>query len=94
MTEAMLSKDLVKYHAVKMAIATGLMPEIDFIWSIQRSRGEKECFGRRMNCPEASCRWHELCRHVHNFAAIPLFQLNSPAWAAQTVPELTGNLSD
>ena len=44
-----------------MAIHEGVMPNLDLIWRIQKQEQNAECFGRKPNCSNYACRWHEKC---------------------------------
>ena len=49
-------------RALRMAIATGEMADINLIHAIQREEGCEPCFGRaEQRCAHTSCRWHCQC---------------------------------
>lgn len=58
-----------------MGIATGQMPNVELIWSIQRSEGQKECFGRGLDCTKRQCRWREQCLGMDFYARSSLTSL-------------------
>jgi hypothetical protein len=60
---------------MKMGIATGDMPDVEFIWSVQRSEGSRECFGQGKSCQERVCRWRAKCMALDFFAEISLASL-------------------
>lgn len=60
---------------MKMGIATGDMPDVEFIWSVQRSEGSRECFGRGLGCQERNCRWRVRCLALDFFAEQSLSSL-------------------
>lgn len=64
----MQTKEGIKFRAMKMGIATGDMPDVEFIWSVQRSEGSRECFGRGLGCQERNCRWRVRCLALDFFA--------------------------
>jgi hypothetical protein len=57
----MFSAETIKHHALLMGVETGQMPEVEFIWSIQKSEGEQRCFGQGVSCPKLDCRWLRQC---------------------------------
>ncbi len=58
----MLPYHLAKARALRHAIETGLLAEMDLIHSIQSQEGHEPCFGRMENhCPQTQCRWHAEC---------------------------------
>jgi len=57
---------------MKMGIATGDMPDVEFIWSVQRSEGSRECFGQGFGCQERGCSWRDKCVALDFFAEISL----------------------
>jgi len=58
-----------------MGIATGQMPNVELIWSVQRSEGQEECFGRGLDCTKGRCRWREQCLSLDFFARSSLTSL-------------------
>ena len=71
----MQSKAGVKFRAMKMGIATGDMPDVEFIWSVQRSEGSRECFGQGVGCQERGCNWRARCMALDFFADVSLASL-------------------
>jgi hypothetical protein len=61
-------QDGIKYRAVRMGVITGEMPEVEFIWEIQRSEGVRACFGQGYGCKEFGCRWRNECMALEQFA--------------------------
>jgi hypothetical protein len=57
----MLSRAAIKNKAVLMGIQTGDMPDVDFIWAVQRAEGHESCFGNGLTCSNRSCRWRKQC---------------------------------
>jgi hypothetical protein len=58
----MLDIHIARDRAVRRAIDTGDMPNIDLIHAIQRMEGLRPCFGcMEEQCPHATCRWHSQC---------------------------------
>ena len=66
----MVSVELIKARAWKMAVATGQMPEVEFIWSMQRSQGTPVCFGQGKDCQKKDCRWRCQCMELEEYANI------------------------
>jgi len=58
-----------------MGIATGDMPDVEFIWSVQRFEGSQVCFGRGIGCRENSCCWRIKCLALDFFAEMSLSTL-------------------
>jgi hypothetical protein len=61
-------QDGIKYRAVRMGVITGKMPEVEFIWEIQRSEGVQACFGQGYGCKEFCCRWRNQCLALEQYA--------------------------
>jgi hypothetical protein len=58
----MLDIHIARDRAVRRAIDTGEMPNLDLIQTIQRTEGSRPCFGRaEEQCPQLNCRWHSQC---------------------------------
>ena len=73
-----------------MGVATGDMPDVEFIWSVQRALGGPICFGQGANCSKRQCRWWQQCQNLKLFADVPLMALASvktPAKLAETGTE-------
>ena len=68
----MLSKEAIKFRAVKMGIATGDMPDVEFVWSVQRAEGVEECFGQGLTCQRKMCSWRKNCVALDFFADSPV----------------------
>lgn len=58
----MVGKEAVKHRAMMMGVATGQMPDVEFIWRIQREERNEECFGHGLKCTRSNCRWRSVCR--------------------------------
>ena len=71
----MLTEETIKFRAMKMGIATGDMPDVEFIWSVQRSEGSRVCFGQGIDCRENGCSWRAKCLALDFFAEISLSAL-------------------
>jgi len=67
----MLSKEAIKFRAVRMGVSTGDMPDVDFIWSVQRGEGADECFGQGLTCQNKICCWRKDCKALDFFADLP-----------------------
>jgi hypothetical protein len=63
----MISKREIKYHATRMGIATGNMPNMELLWMKQSDDGESECFGRVPDCMKPDCSWQHPCRQFMSF---------------------------
>jgi len=58
----MLSVREAKDRAVRRAILTGELPNIDLIHRIQRFEGSAPCFGRlEQECTNTACPWYDQC---------------------------------
>jgi hypothetical protein len=58
----MLSLADACHRAVRRAIKTGAMSEMDFIHTVQRAEGYQPCFGRtEESCSQIGCRWYAEC---------------------------------
>ena len=69
----MLDIHAARDRAIRRAIATGQLPNIDLIHAIQKSEGYRQCFGRcRSSCPEMICRWHTDCMALASFKPAPV----------------------
>jgi hypothetical protein len=61
----MVSEFEARERAVRLAVRTGNMPEIDFIHSVQVFEGFEPCFGRADKwCTNTACRWHKECMEL------------------------------
>lgn len=58
----MQTVEAIKYQALMMGIETGRMPEVEFIWSVQKSEGGQMCFGQGFDCDKSGCRWLKQCK--------------------------------
>jgi hypothetical protein len=66
----MLSLDDACDRAMRRAIKTGEMAEMDFIHAIQQAEGHQACFGRAEGpCARVGCRWHVECAELANTEA-------------------------
>ena len=63
----MTSREIIQDRAIRMGIATGDMPEVEFIWRIQEAEGHQPCFGQSEDCQSPDCRWREACRALNGF---------------------------
>ncbi len=76
-------------RAVRRAVETGLMPNIDLIHAHQRREGFEPCFGRTENvCHCSDCRWFEECAALAMFK--PRSRLGTPRGGRRGAGELTG----
>jgi len=73
----MLTYPAAHDRALRRAISTGELAEMDFIHSIQEAEGVFPCFGRMEEpCDKVTCRWHEECMALLAVRAVanePLF---------------------
>jgi hypothetical protein len=68
----MLDIHVARDRAVRRAIDTGHMPNIDLIHTIQRTEGFRPCFGRLEGlCSEFVCRWHTDCMALADYRPSP-----------------------
>jgi hypothetical protein len=69
-TVTMLDIPAARDRAIRRAIETGQMPNMDLIHATQRSEGFEPCFGRCTHtCDRHSCRWYADCAALANFSA-------------------------
>ncbi len=62
----MEDQNLIREKALRLAVRTGLAPDLEFVWDTQRQEGTGECFGSiRPSCP-SNCRWRQRCRLLSN----------------------------
>lgn len=54
-----------------MGVATGDMPDVDFVWSVQRAECVDECFGNGLTCQNKICCWRKNCKALDFFADSP-----------------------
>ena len=53
---------VVREKAVRLAVRTGIAPDLDFVWDAQQHDEGRVCFGAyRPSCPRR-CRWLDRCR--------------------------------
>jgi hypothetical protein len=58
----MLPYPIARARALRRAVLTGQLAEMDFIHAIQAAEGSQTCFGRaEADCKQADCRWHDEC---------------------------------
>lgn len=70
----MLDIHAAKDRAVRLAILTGHMTNMDLIHARQRAEGFEACFGRSVgDCRHAHCRWHGECSKLTNADASESF---------------------
>jgi hypothetical protein len=77
----------IRERALRMAIATGEMPEVDFIWTVQKAEGNQACFGHIASCSSSECRWRKHCVALNAYAVKmpkgPGFQLEPPQYPSR-----------
>lgn len=54
----------IREKAVRIAVRTGWMPDLDFIWKWQQSEGYEPCFGSCCESCTKRCRWYKGCLKV------------------------------
>lgn len=60
----MEDRSVIREKAVRLAVRTGVAPDLEFIWDAQKAEGKRQCFGSfQPSCPQ-ECRWFERCRVV------------------------------
>lgn len=71
--KTMLDVHTARDRAVRRAIQTGEMPNLDLIHTMQKAEGCQPCFGRTESpCAETICRWHEQCMALSAFSPTAL----------------------
>ena len=63
----MVSQEIIRVQALRMGITTGDMPEVDFIWKIQKAEGNQPCFGQIVGCLSLNCRWRDHCVALESY---------------------------
>jgi hypothetical protein len=75
----MLEIRAARDRAVRRAIETGEMPNMDLIHTMQRAEGNQPCFGRSEGaCHQHVCRWHGECATLGTYRP----QARPAAWEA------------
>ncbi len=73
----MLSYAAARDRALRRAVQTGTLAEMDFIHDVQQAEGLVPCFGRmEMPCDRVACRWYAECMallEVRDVADEPIF---------------------
>ena len=73
----MLTFQEARQRALRRAIDTGDLAEMDFIHAVQEAEGLAPCFGRMEGpCERVSCRWYQECMallEVREVAEEPMF---------------------
>lgn len=58
----MLSYAAARDRAIRRAVETGQLAEMEFIHTVQAAEGFQPCFGRAEEpCDRFQCRWHAEC---------------------------------
>jgi len=82
----LLDSRIARERALRCAIQTGSVCDLNLIHAIQRSAGHEPCFGRAADaCPETHCRWHDSCMALLEF--VPLAYAAGPVLRYRTEPE-------
>ena len=71
----LFSVENIKYRAVVMGVKTGQMPDVGFIWAVQKDQGDPVCFGQGVDCQQLDCRWRGECRALDSYENVTL-----PSW--------------
>ena len=74
-----------------MGIATGDMPDVEFIWAVQRTEDSDVCFGQGNGCTRRNCRWRARCVALDFFADYTLPMAAVPAQSNDKIPLLIQN---
>ena len=53
----MVSRERIKNQAVMMGIETGDMPEVNYIWEVERDEWHETCFGQGLGGVRTACHW-------------------------------------
>jgi len=80
----------IKNRALMMGITTGDMPDVDFIWSVQKSEGKDVCFGQGLNCLSKNCHWYKKCRALDFFADVS-FPVRPPSNHEERIQPLSAS---
>lgn len=68
----MTPREEIKHRAFMMGIASGDMPNVDLIWSLQKVEGFQDCFGQGLHCKTKHCKWRSRCIALDFYADTPL----------------------
>jgi len=85
----MLDIRTARDRAVRRAVETGEMPNLDLIHQIQKTEGHHPCFGRCEGfCGEVRCRWHGQCMALSSYSVKPAPSGGRRLAAPQRLPRL------
>lgn len=59
---AMVDDHIVREKALRLAIRTGVAPDLDFVWATQEKEKGNVCFGAFEPSCGRSCRWYDRCK--------------------------------
>ncbi len=72
----MVIQEIIRDQAMRMGVETGDMPEVDFIWTVQKAEGNQPCFGQSAGCLSMNCRWRNQCVALDAYRENPLGGVN------------------
>jgi len=58
----MLDQHVIREKAIRLAVRTGIAPDLDFVWTTQRKETGRVCFGLFEPTCDPSCYWYDRCR--------------------------------
>lgn len=58
----MLDQHVIREKALRLAVRTGVAPDLDFVWTTQRKETGRVCFGSFKPTCDPSCYWFDRCR--------------------------------
>ena len=61
---AMEDKYILREKALRLAIRTGVAPDLDFVWATQEKEQGVVCFGAFEPSCSRACRWYDRCKLV------------------------------
>jgi hypothetical protein len=82
----MITREIIRDQALRMGIATGDMPEVDFIWTAQKAEGNQPCFGQSTGCLSLNCRWRDHCVALDSYTENVLADANIYLGTPQDTP--------
>lgn len=53
---------VVREKALRLAVRTGVAPDLDFVWAAQERENGRVCFGAFQSSCARRCRWYDRCR--------------------------------
>ena len=55
---------IIREKALRLAVRTGIAPDLDFVWRWQKEEGCEMCFGSFTDTCPLRCRWYGRCKSL------------------------------